>query len=66
MNALEEEFANCGADYDPKVVRREVTLVTEYLPYRPTLSIYDPYYLKSSMAKTLVRDVERYLEKWVV
>lgn len=63
MNALEEEFMNCGEGHDIKVMKKEMTLVAEYLPYRPNLESNDPYFLKLSFAKPLVRDVERYLRK---
>jgi hypothetical protein len=63
INAVEEEFRNSGEEYDMKIMRRELSLVSKYLPHRPNLNMNDPYILKFSFAKPLVRDVERYLGK---
>jgi len=61
MNAVEEEFINCGEDHDVEVMRSKLTLVSKYLPYRPNLNTNNPYFLKFSFAKPFVRDEERYL-----
>jgi hypothetical protein len=63
MNAVDEEFRNSGDEYDIKVMKREMSLVSEYLPCLPNFHINDPNFLKFSFAKPLVRDVEKYLRK---
>ena len=62
INAVEEELINSGEDRDINVIKREITRVAKYLPYRPKLNSNDPYFLKLSFAKPLVRDVEQYLK----
>lgn len=61
MNAVQEGFMNSGDETDIKVMTREMALINEYLPYRPFLNTNDPYFIKVSFAKSLVRDVDRYL-----
>jgi hypothetical protein len=63
MNALEEEFMNCGDERNKNVMMKELKLVTEYAGYRPNITKNDPYFLQLSFAKPLVRDKEKYLEK---
>jgi hypothetical protein len=63
MNAVQEEFINCGEDHDMNVIMRGMTLVAEYLPHRPSVDSTDPDFIKSLYARPLVRDVERYLGK---
>jgi hypothetical protein len=63
MNAIEEEFRECGEDHNASIMRKEISLLTKYIPYRPNLNDYDPDFIKLSFAKPLVRDVERYLGK---
>jgi len=63
MNAVEEEFMNCGDERNRNVMMKELKLVTEYAGYRPNVTKNDPYFLQLSFAKSLVRDKEKYLEK---
>ncbi|KAF2434008.1 hypothetical protein EJ08DRAFT_694040 [Tothia fuscella] len=65
MNAVEEEFRRSGDDYNMEVMKKESTLVSKYLPARPYFDKNDPYFLMFAFAKPLVRDVERYLGKYM-
>lgn len=65
MNAIEEEFKNCGDEKNIQVIGQEIARIEKYLPYRPPSGEYDPYLMKALGARAWVRDVDRYLEKWV-
>jgi hypothetical protein len=63
MNAVEEEFMNCGDDNNVNVIMKEMKLVTEYAGYPPNVSTNDPNLMQLLLAKPLVREKEKYLEK---
>lgn len=63
MNAVEEEFSNSRADYDPEVLGQEIDRASKYLPYRPGFDKNSPYLMQMMFSRPLVRDADKYLEK---
>lgn len=61
MNALEEEFMNCGDERNKNVITKELKLVLEYAGKPSNMRANDPSFLHLSFAKSLVRDKEKYL-----
>ncbi|TLD18871.1 extracellular exo-polygalacturonase [Venturia nashicola] len=65
MNALEEEFMNSGDERNKDVMTKELKLICEYAGKPSKITANDPSFLQLSFSKSLVRDKEKYLEKYM-